>query len=283
MFTGTKASVLDRGVKHVVSVTAYPFLKVKASFKKASDYVLGFAVRYDAVRKENQVLGKEIIQLKQMLANRAELRQENVRLREALQFVRETPRLTLELVDVLENYKGLLRIDRGSLHGITPSMCLITKEGVVGVITEVSTFTAIAATLNHPECRVGAMVKRNRLRAYDGVVHAGGGDFSPYCRMDYIDMKEDVRVGDVVVTSPESIFPAGCPIGIVTATHEGGSLWKWAEIAPMVDPSRLDEVFLIRHAEATLDELTGPPAVVPNAVYTGELPDERSMQERYAP
>ena len=39
---------------------------------------------------------------------------------------------------------------------------------------------------------------------YDGVVKANGTDYNYICTMDFIDMKNDVRQGDIVVTSPEN-------------------------------------------------------------------------------
>ena len=70
------------------------------------------------------------------------------------------------------------------------------------------------------------MVERNRLRAYDGVVHASRSDLTRLCTMEYIDIKDNVRIGDVVVTSPESLFPTGYLIGRVVAVHDSGTLWK---------------------------------------------------------
>ena len=103
------------------------------------------------------------------------------------------------------------------------------------------------------------------------------------CTMKYIDMKDDVRVNDLVVSSPESMFPAGYTIGRVVKIDESGSLWKSAEIEPAVDIYSLDEVFIVRRAIAPAEELAGQqsePAVVSVAP---AVPDTRSYQDRYAP
>jgi len=134
------------------------------------------------------------------------------------------------------------------------------------------------------------MVMRNRLRAYDGIIHAGDNDLSRICTMQYIDTKDDVRVGDRVVTSPESLFPSGLPIGSISRVQHVDGLLRTAEVIPAVDPFQLDEVFVIVAAGEGADELIGPTTTEgtsPNLNNTflggSPLAGQRSMQERYAP
>ena len=286
LVTGTESALIGKGIEHLVSMAAFPFLKSKNLLERGVDYSLGFFFEYDELRRDNDNLRKQILGLKKNVLRKRELYMENHRLQAMLNFSRNEPRLTLEAAQVLENYKGLLRIDLGSRHHIEPAMCVVTEDGVVGVITEVSMMSSVVATLHHRNCKIGAMVQRNRVRAYDGVVHAGS-DLTNLCTMEYIDMKDDVRPGDLVVTSPESLFPTGYPIGLIEAVHNSGSLWKTAELSPAVDPYVLDEVFVIRRAAAASEELSDAPAVAPAPAtplsQAASLPDERSIQEQYAP
>lgn len=293
---GTEPSVVQRGVVRAIAATAYPFLSAKNSISDTVSSAYRFVADYETTRKETRELSAAVAALKGDVAALDALKGENGRLRRMLNFTREHPQLTLEPVSVLESYKGMIRIDRGAVNGVRPSMAVITDEGVVGVVTETADFTSTVATLHHMDCKVGAMVARNRLRAYDGVVHSGGNDLNRICTMEYIDMKDDVRVGDVVVTSPESLFPAGYLVGRVSAVHDGGgSLWKSAEIVPAIDPYRLDEVFLVRRdiddpsylagsrgdflAESAAAQAAAGAAVARG----GETPDTRTLQERFAP
>ncbi len=233
----------------------------------------------------------------QVAAARArELEAENRVLREAMLFTRQTPEVLLEPARVLERYKGMLRIDRGSRHGVRAGMGVVAPEGVVGIVSETADFVSTVATLHHLDCLVGAMVLRNRLRAYDGVIHPAGTDLSGLCTMEYIDMKAEVRVGDLIVTSPESVFPAGLPIGRVRAINtEEGSLYKNAEVTVFTDPYRLDVVFLVRRAADDPSWLAGMDtdylamyeaarAAMGEPLATGApSPDTRPVQERLAP
>jgi rod shape-determining protein MreC len=296
LIRGTEPSVVQRGVVRAIAATAYPFLSAKNRVSGTVSRAYHFVAEYETMQDENRGLSVEVARLKNGVARLAALEGENGRLRGMLNFTRSRPQLTLEPVSVLESYKGMIRIDRGAVNGVRPSMAVITDEGVVGVVTEVADFTSTVATLHHMDCRVGAMVERNRLRTYDGVVHSSGNDLSRICTMEYIDMKEDVRVGDVVVTSPESLFPAGYLVGRVSAVHDGGgSLWKSAEIVPAIDPYKLDEVFLVRRDIEDPSYLAGSrgdfladtaaaQAAADRAVARGgETPDTRTLQERFAP
>lgn len=282
LVTGTEATLIHTGINRAVTVTAYPFLKAKDLGVQGYQYVFGLVFAYDALVVENQNLKADLAGLRLAVAQRGELQQENQRLRGMIGFARSAPQFTLEPARVLESYKGMLRIDRGAVHGMKESMGVVTLDGVVGMITEVSPFTSVVATLHHRECKIGAMVYRNRLRAYDGVIHAAN-DLSSVCTMDYIDLKDDVRVGDVVVTSLESTFPDGCLMGHISAVHPSGSLWKTAEVAPAVDPYRLDEVFVIRQAAADAGAAAARSSVWPAEAQSPPMPDQRSIQERYAP
>ena len=282
LVTGTEATLMHRGIKDAVSVVAYPFLKAKRFVGDSVDYAAGFFSQYYTLRRDYGALREEVTGLREALVARNELGRENKRLRKMLDFARTQPRLSLEPVKIIENYKGMLRIDRGSLHGIEPGMPVIAAPGVAGVVNEVSPLSSVVASLHHPDCRIGAMVRRNRLRAYDGIVHAGS-DLTSICTMNYIDMNDEVLLGDLVVTSPESLFPSGYPIGTVVAIHDTGTLWKSAEIQPAADPYRLDEAFVIRRAAPEAEEMAGAAYYFAGGNRAPDMPDNRTVQERFAP
>jgi rod shape-determining protein MreC len=210
---------------------------------------------------------------------------ENARLRAMLNFQRSEERLTLKPVKVRETgvfgaFDGTLIIDQGWVHGVRKSMCAMTPEGIVGVVAKVEPFMSFVYTLHHPKCRIGAIIQRNRAF---GIVHGSGSDFSHICRMEYIEGEEDVRVGDLVVTSGNSVFPKGYVIGSVIAPPQGtGSLLQSVQVQPAANPYRLDEVFLLERSQPEAEELAGPQeATTPAGGHP--MPDRRTPQERYAP
>lgn len=287
LFTGTSSTIIHNFLARVVSITGYPVLVARTAVEEAFHYTFDFVWSYNALRRDSESLRETHANYQITLAREEELAAENRRLRGMLDFARSEPRLTQVPARVLESLRGMITIDRGRAHGIEPRMAVITEAGVVGMVTEVYDFSAAVATLHHRDCRIAAMVHRNRVRAYDGVVKANGTDYNYICTMDFIDMKNDVRPGDIVVTSPESLFPAGLPVGTVSVVHEtGGALWRWAEIEPAVDPYVLDEVFVVKRYVPEQEFFTGSAA--PDTYRTATslapaLPDDRTIQERFAP
>lgn len=293
LVVGTESTRVHRILARTVSLISYPFIKVQHVTSTKLEGSYKFVTDYNGVFRDNKMLELEVASLKTKTAALHELKEENRRLRTLFGFVKQESRLELLPVTILESYKGLLRIDGGMRQGIRESMGVITADGVVGVVTEVADFTATVATIHHMDCRVGAMVLRNRLRAYDGIVHPSGSDFNQLCSLEYIDMKEEVRVGDWVVTSPESQFPAGLPIGRISTVRSGEGLWKSADIDPAVDPYRLDEVFILMRAAEDSPYLTDSitahrgtgtkPAAHSTVSNAPQMPDMRTLQEQYAP
>jgi len=283
LVSGTEAGFIRRGLHTVVTVTSRPFLKALRGIERRADYVVGLVGAYDTAYEEARILRRRVVEQMQFTAQRHELAAENQRLRRMLRFARQEPRLVLAPAEaeVIAIFEGILKTDRGSMHGIEESMGVLTEAGAVGLVSAVDWTTSTVITLHNPRCRIGAMIRRNRVR---GVVRGSSSDLSRTCTMEYIDTKDEVREGDEVVTSPESLFPSGYPVGRVVAIDETGTLWKVAYIEPAVNPYQLDEVFIVRRAVPSSDELTGLDGLgrdAPNAAPA--LPDDRPVQQRYAP
>lgn len=286
--SGARAGFVGRGIHGAVMMTSRPFLKLLKETQDGAKYVVGLLVSYNRLTVELEQLRRGAGDMTKAAADRRELDEENARLRRLLSFVREAPRLTLEPAEVIERFKGTLKIDRGSVHGIEASMGVVTPEGIVGIVTEVDRWSATVLTLDNGNCRIAAMIERNRVR---GSVRGSGSDLSSLCTMEYIDMKDEVWEGDAVVTSPESVFPSaspvfpsGFPIGRVVGVDKTGSLWKAAYIEPIAAPYRLDEVLVVRRSVAPVTELEGRQDTSESGVLPGvPAPDNRPLQERYAP
>lgn len=277
---GTRTSLIRGGIHSVVSITKYPFLKVMNAAERAAGYAGKLIFDYNGAIEGARVAQERLANVMQHATERAELLSENERLRRLLGFARNEQGLKLEPVAVIEAFKGHLTIDRGSLHGLVDPMCAVTDEGVVGVVTQVDLLSSNLITLHNPECKISAMIERNRVR---GIVHGSSSDLSRYCTLKYIDMKDDVRRNDLVVASPGSMFPTGFPIGRIAEIDDTGSLWKLAYVEPIVDPYRLDEVFVLRQAVAPPDEMAGPTAPESGGSVAPPVPDTRPLQQRYAP
>lgn len=280
MASGISGSFINNGVYTAVTVAAYPFWIALDGVKRGAGYVGDFVFSYHSARREADELRHELVAVMPALAERGELQAENNRLQGMIGFTRSHSELTVLPARVISRSGGILTVDRGAMHGVQEFMCAITKDGVVGVVTGVEPATSNVATLHSADCSIGARIRGSRIA---GIIKGSGSAFSHICTMRYIDLKEEVREGDEVVTSGFSAHPAGLPIGTVTGTEQENDLQWAADVEPAADPYRLDELCLVMRARIGADELAGagPPRALSSTAAT--MPDTRPIQERYAP
>ena len=89
--------------------------------------------------------------------------------------------------------------------------------------------------------------------------------------MSYISKESDIAVGDVIVTSGSTNYPAGQLIGTVESVEmEASGLSKCAVVIPAEDPNTITSVFVIINYE--LDEVTAIKTGQEEAV-TSSVPD----------
>lgn len=267
-------------MRTAVSVAAYPFLKILRISTDAAAYMKGLVVSYNEAHREAEALRARLSETVLDTAVTRELWAENRRLREMLRFQRDETRFVLMPAKVIGRFEGTLIIDRGESHGVRPLMCAMTAEGVVGVVAKVLPFQSYVYTLHNADCRIGAMIVRNRAV---GMVHGSGSDFSHICRMEYIDMKDEVQTGDLVVTSGGPVFPPGLPIGKVTARFGERALLQRAYVEPAADIYRVEELFLVDRYQRSADERAGRPIDPGSRAGGAPMPEWRTLQEQFAP
>lgn len=214
-------------------------------------------------------LNKEVVsirtanqRLKVELQRFAEIQNENARLRDLLHF-KELTQMSLISAQVVakdissEHYT--IVIDKGSSDGIKKRQGVISINGVVGFVLDARENTSQILLLTDRMAAIDAIVQRTRARA----ISKGRNRSS--CRLQYLERAENVKSGDVVVTSGlNGYFPKGFPLGRVTSvrrTEHGIS--QEAYVEPSVDPSQLEEVFVITSAaEVDFSSLFGPSNLV---------------------
>ncbi|MEE2703038.1 MAG: rod shape-determining protein MreC [Myxococcota bacterium] len=211
------------------------------------DFVRGVWREYLAlvgVRSENREL-RGII---------ARLQTENLSYREALvaseRFQRladfrarhDAPMLPANVVaqDLSSWFRSVV-IDRGTDAGIEAGMPVINEHGVVGRVAGVTKGASKVLLVVDMQSRIDAFVQRSRAR---GIVR---GRTSRECAFDYVMRNDDVRPGDLLLTSGlDAIFPKGLVVGTVqTVEREPYGLFQRAAVQPVVDFRDLEEVFVI--------------------------------------
>lgn len=201
--------------------------------------------RYQDVYEENQWLRLENARLMVEYSQLKEAAAENKRLRELLNFKQESK---LELVPAKvighdqNGFVNSILLTAGRADSIKKNMAVVTSQGLVGKIYRVSQNDATAQLLLDRNFRVSAMVQRSRVM---GVVRWTD---SNEVALAEVPKRSDVAPGDTVVTSGLSmIYPGGLIIGRVQETDDNNrGMFMEIEIEPVVDFSKLEEVFVIR-------------------------------------
>jgi rod shape-determining protein MreC len=202
--------------------------------------------------EKNRELSHELVRVQAELNKLRDVEADNVRLRRAFRFHHQKPHAMIPCDVVSRNISGWwnsVRIGKGSRDGIGIDHAVISPDGLVGKITEISALTSEVLLVSDPACRVSAKI--DRLNVF-GMVRGSGTNLKGYpkARMDFINKDAEVRIGDEVVTSGLSgaggIFPKGVHIGYVEKVHRDGSgLFQYAEIIPRATVGLLDYVFVV--------------------------------------
>ena len=136
-------------------------------------------------------------------------------------------------------------IDKGSKDGISVYDPVVTSEGLVGIISEISETYATVETLCSPNLSVSAEVTTKKE---SGIVE-GDITLAPdyQCRMIYLDKDTKLEKGDLLTTSNSvGIFPQGYLIGSVVSIQPMDSgLSYCAVVRPSVDYENLSEVIVV--------------------------------------
>jgi rod shape-determining protein MreC len=195
----------------------------------------------EALRRQNQEL-----RLQAMPA--AETARENDRLRQLVGWQKQTP-WKLRLAQVLSgdpaNWWRTLHIDLGSRDGLRENLPVLTTEGLVGRISEVSLTRSKVVLLGDPNCKVPALVE-NDARDKGVIVNGGPLDRS-LVRLTYLANSANLKPGQKVVTSDLSaIYPKGIPIGVIADVRpvESG-LYLEAEVKLTANLNSLEEVWVL--------------------------------------
>ncbi|GET27657.1 cell shape-determining protein MreC [Prolixibacter sp. NT017] len=151
-------------------------------------------------------------------------------------------------VNRVHNY---ILLNKGSRHGIKPDMGVVSSNGVVGVVTNVSKNYCTVISLLNNRLKISAKIKRNN---YFGSLTWNGDDYRK-AELDEIPFHVDVAKGDTIVTSGYSaIFPEGLMLGTVSDySLQGGSNFYKITVNLSVDFKNLVYVDVIQNK--TRDEI----------------------------
>jgi len=247
-FTGMERADLSKLEIGIHSVKAPLAGGATVAVQRVKDF-FGMFGEIAQLREENANLKKKIGELNQEIDLLRDFGLENTRLRELLEYkevhVNDFQLLTAQVIGRdPSNWYSTILINKGTNDGIRKDMPVITHQGLVGRIINVSPRASEVLLILDQEGAVGARVWETRETP--GIVEGSSAENN---LLTMIHMPHDARVevGQTIVTSGlAGLFPPGIRIGKVIAIEdEASGLMKRATIEPFVNFNSLEEVLVI--------------------------------------
>lgn len=232
--------------EQTVITVASPVLEAVARVDGFFSYIWDNYIYLTNVEQENRGLRESVKLLNKSLVEKSETALENERLRKLLGLRDSLHLPTLAASVVSEDSSPWFRtvtIDRGRKDGVKEGMPVLSSAGVVGRVVKMGEKSSRILLLTDHASGISAVIERSRAR---GVVKGKGGKD---CALDFSERGEDVRIGDVVVTSGlGGGYPKGLPIGEVAMVKKGQyGIFQVVDVRPYVNISRLEEVLVVLH------------------------------------
>lgn len=200
--------------------------------------IIDYAEEMAQLRAQNADLRLQNDRLLTAQAEARELRTENARLRDLLNFVPD-PKASFATARVIGDRSGpfsrSILAAAGEEQGVTSGMAALSGQGLVGRVVKVGERSSRVLLLTDINSRIPVLVGEARHRA----VLVGDNTARP--RILYLHPDLSVARGDYVVTSGDGgAFPVGLPVGWVSGAGEGG-----IEVQPLIDWDHLEVVRLV--------------------------------------
>lgn len=250
LFLSTRSFIID--FKNVGSTA---FLGVRSGVDSVTSFVSRTVMSVKelaTLRKEYNELSDRVSRYEQLERNAAEIRQENIRLKEQLGFsesiiYRHIPAKIIGRDP--DNLYSVSIINKGTRDGLGQGMPVIAfhdgTQALVGRIIQAGYFESMVMPLYDTSSFVSARFSESR---YEGIVE-GQGSYEDPLLMRFIRKRarDDISFGDMVITSGMGrLYPEGVNIGRVSRVMVQESETSIeVEIEPSIDFSRLEYVFVI--------------------------------------
>jgi rod shape-determining protein MreC len=197
--------------------------------------------------QENTRLLKEVSELKIQVRLAQQIRQENERLRKMLELRDKLPYTLIAGEVVARDAKAAqsrtIMVNRGTRHGITSQMPVVTPDGVVGMTIFVDVLSAKVLMITDASASIGAMLEKGRVA---GILN---GDGLNSCILKFLPINSQIHKGDLVITSgQEGIFPEGLAVGRVLKEIKESTLYRSVEVVPFPNFTSVNEVLFLKQS-----------------------------------
>jgi rod shape-determining protein MreC len=197
-----------------------------------------------SVARENDALHVQLDEVLERRHRYTETELSNQRLKNLLNFQQSIKHELLPAAVIGKDpsawFKTII-IDKGRRDGVEKGLPVVVPAGITGQVMEVAGAYSKVLLIIDQNNAVDALVQRSRARGL--VTGAAAGR----CIFKYVLLKNDVRVGDTLISSGlDGVFPKGLRIGKVSdVVRRNAGIFQEVKVTPFVDFKKLEEVLVV--------------------------------------
>lgn len=235
--------------KTILEIVSTPFVSLSTT---VSDWMEGTIDKFanaDKYKQENEQLKEQLAQAYQDVLEKERLEKENEQLKEMLEISENhedfewSPYCSVTARSA-GDISGGFTINRGTNDGISLYDPVLTKTGLVGIVTEVSATYSIVSTVLSADINIG--VTGGESHAIGVVENDLEYSINGLCVMNYTGKDSGIKEGEIIVTSGSSFFPEGLLVGTVKEiVNDDNGLSVHVLIEPFVDVFSVSDVFVL--------------------------------------
>ena len=208
---------------------------------------------YFRLKKTNDILVEENQRLRNLLKEdflipdtSSELAFDTIRVDSIEQYRRYQYYPAKVINNSVTGQNNYLTIGRGYAQGIRKDMAVVSPSGIVGTVVNVSKNMATVMSLLHRQSRVSVSLKKT---GETGSIEWDGKD-PLVITFKNIPKSVPVKIGDTVVTSRYSTFPAGQLVGTISAVEsETGSNFYTLKLKPLTNFFNIQFVYAVKNLQ----------------------------------
>jgi rod shape-determining protein MreC len=230
------------------------FLNVAGEFTGSINQRYSKVEYYFRLKNINEQLASENLRLNQLLRENYERPVGNEKSvldtvqTDSLREIRKYTWMGAQVVGSTVNTQvNFITIHRGLLQDVRPNMGVVSPQGIVGIVLNVSDNYSSVMTLLHRQFKVVVKLKNGGDRGtieWDGI--------SPtYVSLKDIPKSASVKQGDTVVTSPtSSIFPGNLMVGTISEiVDDRSSNFYSLKVKPATNFFNIEYVYVIANTQ----------------------------------
>ncbi|MBN8857410.1 MAG: rod shape-determining protein MreC [Sphingobacteriales bacterium] len=208
---------------------------------------------YFRLKKTNDILVEENQRLRNLLKEdflipdtSSELAFDTIRVDSIEQYRRYQYYPAKVINNSVTGQNNYLTIGRGYAQGVRKDMAVVSPSGIVGTVVNVSKNMATVMSLLHRQSRVSVSLKKT---GETGSIEWDGKD-PLVITFKNIPKSVPVKIGDTVVTSRYSTFPAGQLVGTISAVEsETGSNFYTLKLKPLTNFFNIQFVYAVKNLQ----------------------------------